>query len=406
MKTYINNMPLLFSLVLIAGVFITSCNKEDSPSGGVPKIDYIRLTDPEKADSFITTAFMGQLIAIVGEDLGGAREIWFNDRQGILNPSFTTDNCIIANVTRELPENRTDIMKLVFEDGFELQYDFLVDIPPPEISSIVCEYVPDGETVILIGDYFFEPLTVLFPGDLEAEVVNAQKTRLEVTVPVGSSSGQISVENVIGYAISPFLFRDDRNTIVNFDDLLHEDWTAAIAYADSTPEIDPISGNYAIVQSNDVAEWSWENNLAIFAWGENVRGDVPLATGIVADLDFRFEINVPIPWYDVRMEIYFSPYGEGHGRDAVDPSFARWKPWLTEPYTTSGWVTVSIPLVDFNFDHDDANDAEVGSQPLTNLTGLTNLNMMIFGPQESDPNTTHPVQLCIDNIRIVPNTVE
>ena len=143
-------------------------------------------------------------------------------------------------------------------------------------------------------------------------------------------------------------------------------------------------------------------------WGENVRGNVPLATGFVPNLDFRFEVNITeeVPWYDIRMEIYFSPYGQGHGRDAVDPSFARWKPWLDGPYSTDGWLTISIPLSEFWFDRDDGTSATVGSQPLQSLDGLTNLNMMVFGPQESDASNTHPVQICVDNIRIVPHTVD
>jgi hypothetical protein len=238
-------------------------------------------------------------------------------------------------------------MTIIFDDGFELHYDFVIDVPAPELYSIKCEYVPYGGTVVLYGDYFFLPTTVLFPGDMEGEITALFKDRIEVTVPEGATSGQIKVKTNFGEAESNFLFRDDRNTIVNFDDLMHETWTAAVAYADSAPEIAPVSGNYAIIQSDAVAAWGWENNLAIFAWGEGARGDVPLATGFVPDLDYRFEVNVPIPWYDVRMEIYFSPYGAGHGRDDVDPFFARWKPWLDGPYTTDGWITVSIPLSEF-----------------------------------------------------------
>ncbi len=406
MKKNLNILPLFLGITLLAGILIISCKEDEKPNGGVPIIDYIRLTDTAAADSFITSAYMGQLIAIVGRNLSGAREIMFNDQPGFLIPTYVTDVSILVNVPSTVPTSINNKMIITFEDGYELQYDFYVDVPPPVITSIKCEYVPDGDIAVLYGDYFFEPITVLWPGDVEVEIVSMEKTKIEVTVPEGATPGQIKIQTLFGEALSPFLFRDNRNTIVDFDLLLHESWTAAVAYADSAPEIAPTSGNYAIIQSDDVTDWDWENNLAVFAWGENVRGDVPLATGFVPALDFRFEVNVVEPWYDVRMEIYFSPYGQGHGRDAVDPSFCRWKPWLEEPYTTDGWITVSIPLSQFWFDRDDAASAVNGSQPLQNLTGLTNLNMMIFGPRESDASATHPIQVCVDNIRIVPHDIE
>ena len=405
MRRFNEHSMLLLFLVFIIGAIITSCKKE--PEEGTPSIDYIRSTNPELADSTFTSAFMGQLIAIVGENLGGAREIYFNDQQAELTPTYVTDRTILVSVPSEVPGVITDKMTIIFDDGYELVYDFAIEVPAPELYSITCEYVPDGGTVELVGDYFFYPTTVIFPGELEGEITTLFQDRIEVTVPEGSTPGRIKIHTNFGEVESNFLFRDNRNTIVNFDDLMHETWTAAVAYADSAPDPAVCSGNYAVVQSSAAAAWLWENNLAIFAWGEGARAtEEQLVTGFIPDLDFRFEANVPIPWYDIRMEIYFSPYGQGHGRDAVDPSFARWKPWLEEPYTTEGWVTVSIPLSEFWFDRDDGTGLTEGSQPLEDLTGLTNLNMMVFGPQESDAANTYPVQICIDNVRIVPRSVE
>lgn len=407
MKRYMHKILFLLSLVFATGVVLISCKKDDKPNGGVPKIDYVRLTDPAKADSFLTSANMGQLIAIVGQNLSGARQIFFNDKEGFLNPTYTTDPTILVSIPKGLPTVKTDKMTLIFEDGYELVYDFEVTIPPPALASIKCEYVPDGDIVVLYGDYFYEPLTVTFAGGLEGELDSVGETKIKVVVPDGATTGKITVANSVGSSESPFLFRDNRNIILDFDVLIHETWTAAIAYADSAPEIGPTSGNYAIIQSDDVTDWDWENNLALFAWGEGARGgEIPLATGFVPDLDFRFEVNVVEPWFDVRMEIYFSPFGTEHGRDDTDPSFCRWKPWLSGPFTTDGWITVSIPLSEFWFDHDDATTAEEGSQPLADLTGLTNLNMMIFGPRESITSATYPVQVCVDNVRIVPREVD
>ncbi|MGD2035468.1 MAG: glycan-binding surface protein [Bacteroidales bacterium] len=405
MKNTIYKALFFLSLTLLTTVCFFSC-EEKSDNGGTPSVDYIRLTNPEKADSAITSAFMGQLIAIIGENLSGARKIWFNDREVTLTPTYVTDNSILVNVSREVPLEKTDKMTITFSSGYNLELDFVVDIPPPAPESMKCEFLPDGDTAVIYGDYFFEPLTVTFAGNREAEIISIEKTELVVSIPAGTEPGQIVFQNIFGTVSSPFLFRDNRNTIVNFDDKPHEDWTAAVISSD-TSIYDPVSGNYGLIASSSASAWNWENNMAIFCWGEGVRDtEEPLAQGIVSEMDFKFEVNVQIPWYDIRMEIYFSPYGEEHGRDNVDPSFARWKPWADGAYTTDGWVTVTIPMSEFWFDKDDGNDMEEGTQPLESFTGLTNLNMMVFGPQETDESNTYPVQIFIDNIRIVPHDVE
>jgi hypothetical protein len=402
MKAFIKNMLLLIITASFAGLFFMSCEKKDE--GGTPSISYIRLTDPEKADSHLTAAYMGNLIAIVGENLGGAREIWFNDQEAYLTPTYITDKTILVNVPSTEPMVVNNKLKIVFDDGYVLLYDFLIDIPGPEIYSINCEYVPDGGTVVLTGDYFFNPTTVIFPGDLEAEIISREKTELQVTVPAGSTAGKIKVKTTFGEAESDFLFRDNRNTILDFDTRLHETWTAPIVYADSAPDPAPCSGNYVTIISDEVSGWDWENNLIMLYWPKNAGlPETPLATGLVNELVFKFEANVPIEWHGVRMEIYMSTYdnSSGHGRDEDSPlpSHARWMPWQDGPYTTDGWITVSIPLSDFMFDKNDAETAEQGSRPIPDLSVLTNLTMMIFGPASAP---YYPVKICIDNVRIVP----
>ncbi|KAA3631909.1 MAG: hypothetical protein DWQ02_15635, partial [Bacteroidetes bacterium] len=93
----------LFAFLLLAlGYLTTSCLKEDDdtvidPNAdiGNPEVHYIRSTDPAAADSLIVSAFMGSLVAIVGEDLGYTVEIWFNDQQAALTPTYVTDKTIL-----------------------------------------------------------------------------------------------------------------------------------------------------------------------------------------------------------------------------------------------------------------------------------------------------------------------
>ncbi|MBA7513989.1 hypothetical protein ES705_06007 [subsurface metagenome] len=391
MKAFMKYMLLLILPGLMVGVFSISCTEDELPNSGNPIVYYVRVTDPAKSDSLLVAAFMGDLIAIVGDNLGGVREIWFNDQEAFLTPTYITDQSILVNVPSTPPTEINDKMTMVFADGYTLEYDFRVDIPGPVLASIKSEYVEDGDIAVLNGDYFFDPIVVTFTDGLEAVVDNLEKTKLEVVVPEGASTGPISITTNFGTVTSTFLFRDNRNTILDYDVYTHESWTSPIAYADSMPEIDPCSGNYTYLKHDAVGSWMWTNELTMQYWApRGIKGNVPVATGSIYDLDFRFEVNIPVEWVEVQMRIFFAPYIEDHGHD--NNVHAWWTPWEDGPYTTDGWETISILLTDFNTDNN-GNPASIDD-----LSSLTNLTMMIFGSATGE----YPVHICIDNPRIVP----
>lgn len=397
MKLILKYIMLLIIPAILIGV--SGCSKDDDkPNNGTPAVHYIRSTDPALSDSLLVGSFMGSLIAIVGENLGNTKQLWFNDQQATLNPTYITDKTILVNVPSTVPTEVTDKMRFVFGDGSELLYDFKVNVPAPVVSGIKCEYVPDGETAVLYGDFFFEPMKVIFPGEVEAQIVSISKTEVQVTVPAGAGSGPLTVQTNFGKVKSKFYFRDDRNILLDYDAKLHETWTAPIANPASNPDPAPVSGGYAYFKHAADGAWMWTNELTMQYWAPRGRGNVPVATGLPNDLVFKFECNVPIEWRDVRMEIFFGPYADDHGRDAPGTVFARWKPWKNGPFTTDGWITVSIPLSEFKYGKDDPDDDEVGSRKIENLSSLTNVVMMLFGPA----NSPNPVHVCIDNVRIVP----
>ena len=82
---YIKGLVLIGAI--ISGMVVTSC--EDEPdkyeiSDGLPTVKYIRMTDPEVADSLITGAYMANTICLVGENLRSVYELYFNDQKAIL----------------------------------------------------------------------------------------------------------------------------------------------------------------------------------------------------------------------------------------------------------------------------------------------------------------------------------
>ncbi|GJM32817.1 MAG: hypothetical protein DHS20C18_18180 [Saprospiraceae bacterium] len=399
MKSIIKYILLLIIPLLMIGGLTTSCDKDDEgiEITGTPVVKYIRSTNPDQADSLIVGAFMGSLIAVVGENLGHTREMWFNDQKATLNPAYVTNNSILVNVPSTVPSEVTNYIRFVFSDDTELLYDFSVNVPGPELASVKSEYVPDGGILVLHGDFFFEP-EVIFPGDLQGQLVEVEKTSIQVVVPDGATVGPIVVKTNFGKATSSFIFRDDRNILLDFDAIVHETWTAKIAGGNDLPEITPVSGNYAYFKNDDFGAWQWVNEMTLQYWAPRGRGNVPVATGNINDLVLRFETNVPIEWKEVRMEIFFAPFSEDHGRDLPSTAMARWKPWVNGPFKTDGWVTISIPLSEFKYNKDDASDDEIGTAALENLTSLTNITMMMFGPAEG----TNPVLVAVDNVRVVP----
>ncbi len=140
MKAFMKYMLLLILPGLMVGVSSISCTEDKLPNSGNPIVYYVRVTDPAKSDSLLVAAFMGDLIAIVGDNLGGVREIWFNDQEAFLTPTYITDQSILVNVPSTPPTEINDKMTMVFADGYTLEYDFRVDIPGPVLASIKSAY--------------------------------------------------------------------------------------------------------------------------------------------------------------------------------------------------------------------------------------------------------------------------
>lgn len=392
MKFLIKINTLVVVLAICASV-ISSCRKEKDTSrdcAGKASISYIRSTESSKSDSLIVGSFMGSLVAIVGENLCNAQQMWFNDQKAVLNPTYVTENTILVNVPSTVPTEVTNKIRILFADGSELLHDFSVNVPAPLISKVKCEYVPDGDLLELDGDFFFEPIKVVFAGDKEAEVVAIEKTHISVRVPAGAEPGPLNIETNFGKVKSKFQFRDNRNIILDYDTKKHETWTAPINSTDPAG----CSDGYASFKHPANAAWQWTNELTMQYWAPRGRGNVPVAQGLVSDLALKFEANVPMEWRDVRMEIFFGPYADDHGRDGA--THARWQPWKAGPYKTDGWETITIPLKDFKYAQGDSDDN--GTKAITNLSELTNVVMMLFGPA-AGPN---PVHICVDNIRVVP----
>lgn len=380
-----NRISQYLLFVTFGAIVFTSCMEDDSTmSGGEPSISYIRITDPESSDSLLIAAGQGSMIAIIGENLQQVRQIWFNDRQAQLSPNLITATSVITRVPSLIPVSITNQLKLVFPGRDTLFYDFRVAIGEPQITSMVSEYVNAGGIARIRGQYFYEPLTVTFPGGVTGEVVDVEDEMIEVIVPEGAQSGPITVTNNFGESESDFWFRDNRNIIGGFEGTEDADfsgwWHGKDFIVSSDPDI-PAINNQFIRINRELAEWGWfemwvGNGGTILEETSNIPAD---AFDNPDKYSLKFEINTLESLTGARIHMYMGPDMPGErGTNYM------WEPNL---HTEGQWETVSIPW----------NTFLAASPTLDYNPNGYQISFHFSGPLAVN------AQFGLDNVRVVPN---
>ena len=370
---------ILLILLMTAGVLsvFNSCKKEESE--GTPSIDYVRITRPESSDSLLVSAGQGQLIAIVGNNLKNAVEIWFNDQKAQLTPTYITNTSILVAVPSQIPLSVNNTMKIVFKNGYELKHNFTVDISEPLVSMMDLEYVKEGEVAVIRGDYFYAPITVTFTGDVQGQVENLTDQEIQVRVPAGALPGPVTVKTNFGETESEFWFRDNRNMLIHNDP-----WTGWWGQSNVKPATDPlaINGNFTRITQN-IGAWGWTEWIGgkedALATSHNLPDEAVLNP---EKYNMKFEINTLKPYNGNRIKFMI---GQVNGPDPnwdSEPYF--WEP----PFDTEGeWRTVTV-----SFD-------EVVANYVTNW-GVRpqgyGVKVWFHGPGSLDAD------IAFDNLRVVP----
>lgn len=377
MKT-LNKSILLLIMALAAVSTFNSCKKEELPNGGEPRIRYVRITNPDSSDSLLIGAGQGRLIAIIGENLGGAREIWFNNQPATLNPTYITNTSILVNVPSPIPTEINNKIRMVFANGRTLEYDFIVQISEPLVNAMVSEYVNDGDIAVIRGDFFYLPLTVKFTGDVTGDLVEVTDNQIRVRVPAGAQPGPITVTTNFGETESEFWFRDNRNIFISSDPF-EGWWNQSYVVSNPGPDDPPkINGNYIRVQKV-LGAWSWNEIAGGPASAMPVHSkNVPDAAILKPeDYNLKFEINTLKPYNNSTIRINV-------GLSSEDNNAYQWRP----PYDTQGqWQTVIIPFEEVV--------ASYATRPTVNPNGYWT-RLLIQGPGELDAD------IAFDNFRVVP----
>jgi hypothetical protein len=374
----ISKSIFLFAMAFALIVIYTSCKKDNS-GGGKPSISYVRITDPVSSDSLLVGAHQGQLISIMGENLQGAKELWFNDQRASLTPTYITNTTILVSVPNPIPIDISNKIKIYFSNGDSLLYNFQVQISKPVLAGMNCEYVLTGDVATINGDFFYAPLTVAFAGGVTGEIVSVTNKILQVRVPDGAQPGQLTVTTNFGVTKSDFWFRDNRNIFLSSDPFTgwwNKDFVVTNPGQDDPPKI---NGNYIRV-NRKIGGWQWTE----------VAGGPPDAMGPISknipdeailkpsDYNLKFELNTMKP-YNANV-IKFSI---GLSNDFNNDQY-QWKP----PYDTKGhWQTVIIPFAEIA--------ASYGA-PLTVSSKGYYTRILFHGGGDLD------CDMSFDNFRIVP----
>jgi len=332
----IKNSLLILAVALGAGSVFTACEKDDS--SGTPTIDYVRITRPESSDSLLVGAGQGQLIAVVGRNLEGVVEVWFNDQRALLTPTYITSTSVLVTVPSQIPIDVNNKLKMVFKNGYVLLHDFEVQISKPLINSMVSEFVKEGDIATIRGDFFYEPVTVTFAGGVEGEKVLVDDQELQVRIPAGAQPGQITIKTNFGETKSNFWFRDNRNLLIHNDP-----WTGWWGQDMVVSGSDPlaISGNFARITKN-IGAWAWTEWIGgkedALATSHNLPDDAVLNPD---KYNLKFEINTLKPYNGNMIKIMI---GQVNG---PDPNWDTEPYYFRPPFDTKGtWQTVTIPFSD------------------------------------------------------------
>jgi hypothetical protein len=384
MKTLLR-YSLLLLVVPIASAVFTAC--DDNEMNGDPRIDYIRVTDPASSDSLIVTAGQGQMVAIMGENLGSATQLWFNDQKAALTSTLITNRSIIVRIPTQIPEAINNKITVVFANGKTLEHDFVLDISEPVVTRMKSEYVNTGGKATFYGDFFYKPVTVTFAGGVQAEITSMDDQMIEVKVPEGAQPGPVTIASNFGSTESDFWFRDNRNIIAGFDEPLASGvWRGPDFIFGADPVVQPVNGKFVRV------------NRALSAWpffelyGGPREGDIGKqaknipAEAIInpAGYSLKFEINTLESLTGANMRLHIGNADNG-GLDAARQS--SYYTWDVNLNTAGEWQTVTIPF----------NDVYKGFAASTEGYSVF---IYFHGPNAVKHN------FALDNLRVVPNSID
>ena len=403
-----NRMKHLALLVVCLLPLVACNNEEGLDSTATPRVKYIRSTDPALAEIYLTSASMGELIAIIGEGLEGVCSVRFNDVEAKLNPTYITSTAVLVNVPGTLPTEITNTITLTTKKGRSCVVEnFITKAPSPVINSVSCEWTRPGEALAIYGNYFFDKAdgstidcTI---GGIEATVTACTATRLDVTIPAtldASDRQRIIVSNDNGEGRSAFYLYDRNDIFIDFEELNDQGlpvWDSKGYCKDDIHSENGIDGNYMLI-AGEAADWNWGNNKLSLFYGNILDNNGTLRRELLpedaepTDYVLKFEIRADA-WSDLYMAMWFSDLYDSFSVDG-DEAQCHWRGYK-QGLKPGVWTTVSIEFSEFCH-----NKVEDESRKLT-ASQVKNFCLFFFGALEDQSNAGTSISVALDNFRVV-----
>lgn len=168
--------------MLLMGLFalsFTACSDNDSKGGGVPEITGVKILTSDTInysyDNFYTKAGQGSLLAIMGNNLGGALKVYVNGQELTFNSTMNTEHSLIVSIPTEEKGFKLSAFNDVPDEirvvtpGGEATYAFKITAPGPQLNRVQARYPRNlGDEINLFGKNLVDIESAYFT-DLTAE---------------------------------------------------------------------------------------------------------------------------------------------------------------------------------------------------------------------------------------------
>lgn len=367
--------------VALAATWLTSCSDDDDSQSAPMTVSKIYLQDAEDEEMKsreVDFARLGQLIRIEGSGFTGLKKIYINGYDTYFNNALMTDNNVWVTLNSRTPVDKAepDVRNTIVlvKDGTSLTHQFTIRAAAPSVTSVDNTLPQPGETVRVYGANLQETTKVTLPGGVEVTsgiVSDPDGEFYAFVMPEGvTEAGAITSEGANGTAVSPDCFNDARTVIINFDGVGEQDfwsWSETGSMINNEDLVnDPLnSGRGKVFQvipqrMIDAGGVAASKSRATECWAKNLPdvSAIPVSTP-VTDLAYQFDVYVPENWEGtghVQITLVNNVSWTGWGSDETKNETTItyvWAPWLnadgtTQPFRTSGWQTITIPLAEFS----------------------------------------------------------
>ena len=401
-KKYFRVLSLsVFILTISMVVFLfNSCNKDKCVA---PVIEYLTFRDSTERINYLVPT---QVFTIHGTDLEGA-SIIINKTK--LNPLYVLD--YDTTLTFRMPDMSTnsdtdessDSLFIVKACGNDLMMVNIL-LAPPYITKISNEYALAGNAITLVGNYFSLLESVIFPGNIEGEIISGYSDdTCEVIVPEGvSDEGAITLTSKSGEGSSAtgIKFRNRTGLLCNFDDEdTWDGWGGRVISHNNDVSIPETNGRFYAGKRYLIEPGTDSISYLILPISGFIMHD--FTGSLTADyFSLKFEIYSQNAWESGYYKIELGSIDDqGEIEFTYQYDFQPWNDTIYNgTFSTPQWETYGIPLSEFRL----KTNHEIPIQSYSQIRACNYMLWTFENPAEEDGGQFIDY-FCvgIDNLRIV-----